>query len=154
MTQKLKFLLVLIIPAFIGCGDDELTFEEQLSKDIKSIDAYLSENNISATVHDSGLRYVINEKGDNTSPSFDSDITVTYTALLMSGEQQVDESTDPITFNLQLLIPAWQVGLPLIGQGGSMTLYAPSGMCYGTQGTGPIPPNANMIFTLNLIEVN
>ena len=73
----------------------------------------------------------------------------------MDNGELVDASSEPITFPLSRLVEAWRHGLPLIGEGGSMTLFAPSGMGYGPGGAGTtIPPYANLIFNLELIKVD
>lgn len=152
-----KFILILIGISFMtACGKDDegLSYDEQLAVDIEIIDAYLADNNIAAEVHSSGFRYVIHNEGTGGTPNDYDEITVNYEGRFLSSGNVFD-SNDDITFQLYSLINAWRFALPLIKEGGSMTIYAPSGLCYGPQGfpQAGIPANANMIFKLDLIEI-
>lgn len=140
------FLSVLVL--FSSCNDDET----QLERDIEAIDSYLAENNIEAEVHSSGLRYKIISEGAGESPTLSSTVEVSYEGKLMSNESVFD-ATDPgetVSFPLANLIKGWQIGLPLIKEGGKIILYIPSTYGYGAFGTRSIPANANLIFTIEL----
>lgn len=131
--------------------------EEQLKKDTVAIEAYLDENNIEATVHPSGLRYVIVEEGDGDSTtSICQNIVISYVGRLMSDGSLFDK-TDPgeaVLLHLRSLILGWQIGIPLIKEGGTIHLYIPSQLAYGTRSTpGLIPANSNLMFTIDLISV-
>lgn len=156
MTNKYSlFSLLIICITFNACREDQpeqRSFEEQLAFDIEIIDNYLAENNIDATVDPSGLRYVINEPGQGASANVDDTIIVGYEGKFLENGEVFDQN-DSTEFPLNRLIQAWQIGIPLIQVGGSMTIYAPSGLCYGASSRPGIPANANMIFNLNLIGV-
>lgn len=127
---------------------------DRLASDIQSIDTYLEENSITAEKHPSGLRYVISQEGSGRNPSLDKTLEVNYQGSLLTTGEVFDQGEN-VQFPLYALVASWQVGLPLIKEGGSMTLYAPSGLCYGERAiaSAGIPANANMIFTLDLIEI-
>ena len=153
------YSFLLISGLLISCNDafdelpETLSYEEQLAKDIEIIDAYLDENSITANEHESGLRYVMNVEGTGDSPVLVNSVTVTYEGTFLNGGT-FDSNSTGITFPLQNLIESWQIAIPLMKEGGSMTIYAPSGLCYGASGTtNGIPPNANMIFNIDLIEI-
>ncbi len=128
--------------------------DAQLKQDKATIDAYLKSKNIVATKDSSGLRYVINSMGTGDNPLPSSTINVTYTGTFLSNGTQFSSGTG--TYFLSNLIPGWQIGLPFIKQGGSITLYIPSGLGYGPAGTsdGVIPSNANLIYTVQLNVVD
>ena len=154
MKKQLLILLIGSLVTFMGCKEDDepLTFAEQLNVDIGILDDYLAENNITAQEDPSGLRYVINEPGTGATPELSSTITAAYEGTFLDGA--VFDASESLTFPLQNLIPGWQIGLPLIQEGGDITLYIPSGLAYGAQGIpGFIPGNANLIFTVELLEV-
>ncbi len=61
----------------------------------------------------------------------------------------------PFTFPLGAgqVIPGWDEGVKGMKAGGKRTLVIPASMGYGSNGIGPIPPNANLIFDVELLEV-
>ena len=145
------FMLLLI-----GCSTDKaLTSEEQLKKDVATIDKYLTDNNITAQTDPSGLRYVVTTAGPaaGVKPIISSTITVKYVGKLMSTGVVFDQRAAPISFLLSGLIDGWVIGFQLLTKGSKATLYVPSGLGYKTSGSGSIPPNANLIFEVELIDV-
>ncbi len=53
------------------------------------------------------------------------------------------------------MIPGWTEGLQLMKENGKAVFYIPSALAYGEQGApGAIPPNSDLIFTVELIKVN
>lgn len=128
----------------------------QLEADIKAIDTYLLENNIDGVKkHPSGIRYVVFDEGSGSSPDLCSEVTVTYMGKLMATDKVVDHSTQPVSAPLNQLIDGWQVGLSLLNKGGSIVLYIPSVYGYGADSSDSnIPKNSNLIFHINLIDIN
>lgn len=96
--------------------------QEQLNEDISEIDAYLTTNNIDAQVHESGLRYVIKSSGEGLAPDVCSTVSVLYEGRFFNGDV-FDSSEKSVSFPLDRLIPGWQIGIPLMQSGGSITLY-------------------------------
>ncbi|MTI86817.1 MAG: hypothetical protein FH748_02480 [Balneolaceae bacterium] len=133
----------------------DLSYADQnkLDSQLSAIDDYLTEHEISAQTHqESGLRYVINEAGTGTAPTICDKIAVKYTGKLMENNDVFDRSDKPISFILGNLIPGWQVGIPLVKPGGSITLYIPGEYAYGSRGAGDdIPADANLIFEIELV---
>jgi FKBP-type peptidyl-prolyl cis-trans isomerase FkpA len=92
-----------------------------------------------------------------------STVTVHYTGWLYSPKEprqhgaQFDSSVggEPFTFQLGAgkVIPGWDEGLVGMKVGGKRTLVVPAAMGYGSRGAGPIPPNANLIFDVQLLDV-
>ena len=81
-------------------------------------------------------------------------VSVNYTGRLTNG--QVFDSTQgrrPATFPLGQLIRAWQVAIPYMGVGDTAEIAVPAELGYGPRGAGPIPPNATLFFTIELLEV-
>ena len=133
---------------FVSCGDDANSEEDLLD--------YLSRNNINAQSTPSGLYYVIDEPGVDPKPTSSSNVTVHYHGYLLDGtvfDSSVDRGT-PLTISLNQVIAGWREGIPLFGTGGSGTLYIPAILGYGNAGSGSIPPNAAIIFEVELISVN
>jgi FKBP-type peptidyl-prolyl cis-trans isomerase FkpA/FKBP-type peptidyl-prolyl cis-trans isomerase FklB len=105
----------------------------------------------------SGLKYMILRKGDGKSPTATDNVTVNYSGQLLDGTV-FDSSYDrgePATFPLNRVIPGWTEGLQLMKENGKAVFYIPSALAYGEQGApGAIPPNSDLIFTVELIKVN
>jgi len=102
----------------------------------------------------SGLQYKMIEEGTGENPSINSTVKVHYTGKFLDGEV-FDSSVDngsPIEFPLTNVILGWQEGVQLLKPGGKVELYVPSDLAYGPQGRPGIPPNATLIFEIELIS--
>ncbi len=133
-------------------------FEErrkaQLTTDMEAIDGYLASRNITAQRDSSGLRYVITKAGKGARPTMSSTISVKYKGSLLSTGEVFDQSEAPLEYPLANFIPGWQIGFQLLEKGTVATLYIPSGLAYGEQGQpGAIPPNAILVFDVELIDI-
>ncbi len=157
--MRLILPISLICVFLVACLDNNssdpgLTIQEQFEIDLGIIDNFLAENNINATEDEvSRLRYVIHEQGSGEAPVGTDSITVNYEGRqLLTGD--VFDERDTITFLLNGLIAGWQIGVPLIREGGSITLYIPSVYAYGSTGADEIAPDTNIVFDIDLIEVS
>lgn len=128
---------------------------EQAKADDKLITDYLSKNNINAQKTATGIYYTIEKEGIGGHPAPTAKVTTHYKGTLLNG-QKFDSSYDrgqPLEFGLNQVIPGWQQAIPLLQKGGKGTFYIPSGLAYGTRGAGgAIPPNAVLIFEVELID--
>ncbi|GAC1391552.1 MAG: hypothetical protein NVSMB46_04510 [Candidatus Saccharimonadales bacterium] len=83
-------------------------------------------------------------------------VAVSYSGWLTSG-QLFDQSGSgkPFAFVLgsHTVIPGWEEGIAGLKVGGKRRLIVPPAAGYGTQGKGPIPPNAVLIFDVELVAV-
>ena len=104
----------------------------------------------------SGLAYKVLTAGTGASPKPTNQVTVHYTGKLISGKV-FDSSVQrgqPATFPLNRVIPGWTEGLQLMKKGGKSILYIPSNLAYGARGAGGvIPPNATLVFEVELLEI-
>ena len=106
----------------------------------------------------SGLRYKILQKGNGIKAAKDSMVSVHYKGQLLNG--QVFDSSyqrkQPIDFTLGIgqVIPGWDEGIQLLKVGDKARFVIPSKLAYGSSGAGgDIPPNATLIFGVELMQV-
>jgi FKBP-type peptidyl-prolyl cis-trans isomerase len=105
---------------------------------------------------DSGLEVWDLVEGKGTEAKAGETVTIRYTGWLTDGK--VFDTTEkgdkaPATFPLNRLIKGWQEGLPGMKPGGVRRLKIPAELGYGAKGAGDdIPPNATIVFEIELIE--
>jgi len=86
-------------------------------------------------------------------------VVVHYTGWLLNGAK-FDSSLDrgePFAFNIGVgqVIPGWDEGVLSMKVGGKRQLVIPANLGYGAQGAGGvIPPNATLVFEVELLEVH
>ena len=84
-------------------------------------------------------------------------VTVNYVGTLTNGTK-FDSSYDrnqPFTFRLGAgqVIAGWDQGVPGMRVGGRRRLTVPPSLGYGSSGYGPIPPNATLVFDIELVSI-
>ncbi len=107
---------------------------------------------------ESGLRYKIIQKGSGDKAEKAKTVSVHYEGSLLNG-QVFDSSykrNQPIDFQLGVgqVIPGWDEGIALLQVGDKARFVIPSNLAYGSAGAGGvIPPNATLIFDVELMDV-
>ena len=107
---------------------------------------------------DSGLRYKMIQKGGGAKAQKGNTVSVHYEGSLLNG-QVFDSSykrNQPIDFQLGVgqVIPGWDEGIGLLEVGDKARFVIPSNLAYGTSGAGGvIPPNATLLFDVELMDV-
>ena len=112
---------------------------------------------------ESGLKYVDTVVGKGAVPQRGQSCSVHYTGWLNDGKggkgKKFDSSVDrgeplDIPIGVGRVIKGWDEGVITMKVGGKRTLYIPSNLGYGPRGAGgDIPPNADLIFDVELMDV-
>jgi FKBP-type peptidyl-prolyl cis-trans isomerase len=106
----------------------------------------------------SGLKYNDDQVGDGAAPSQGQRVSVHYTGWLTDGTK-FDSSRDrgqPFQFTLGRgeVIKGWDEGVASMKVGGKRKLTIPPELGYGARGAGgSIPPNATLVFDVELLDV-
>jgi FKBP-type peptidyl-prolyl cis-trans isomerase len=107
---------------------------------------------------DSGLRYQIIQKGNGKQAEKGKGVSVHYKGMLTDGTvfDSSYQRKQPIDFTLGVgqVIRGWDEGIQLLKVGDKARFVIPSDLAYGSQGAGGvIPPNAILIFDVELMDV-
>ena len=107
---------------------------------------------------ESGLRYQIIQKGTGKAAEKGKTVSVHYKGQLADGTvfDSSYKRNQPIDFSLGVgqVIKGWDEGIQLLKVGDKARFVIPSHLGYGSQGAGGvIPPNATLIFDVELMDV-
>ena len=107
---------------------------------------------------DSGLRYQIIQEGSGVKAEKGKTVSVHYKGQLSDGTvfDSSYKRNEPIDFPLGVgqVIPGWDEGIGLLKVGDKARFVIPSHLAYGSRGAGGvIPPDATLIFDVELMEV-
>lgn len=118
--------------------------------------AYQAENGAreAVTTTESGLQYEVLREGEGATPTAQSNVLVHYRGTLIDGtEFDASYGGDPARFNAGGLIAGFTEALLMMQEGDHYRVVIPSEIAYGPAGSGRIPPNATLVFEIELIEV-
>ena len=100
------------------------------------------------------------EEGDGAEAESGDQVSVNYVGVLYDSGKEFDASFDrgqPFEFQLGMggVIPGWDQGVEGMKVGGRRRLVIPPDLGYGAQGSPPtIPPNATLVFVIDLLSVD
>ncbi|MBM1106366.1 peptidylprolyl isomerase [Aurantibacter crassamenti] len=136
----------------------EKSKEERISKEKEAQAKELDKVAAGFDETESGLRYKMIQKGSGAKAEKGQNVSVHYEGSLLDG-QVFDSSykrSKPIDFQLGVgqVIPGWDEGISLLQVGDKARFVIPSSLGYGAAGAGGvIPPNATLIFDVELMGV-
>jgi FKBP-type peptidyl-prolyl cis-trans isomerase len=102
----------------------------------------------------SGLRFQTLKPGSGPRPAAEDAVLITYEGRLADGKV-FDKSEQPVGMMVSGVIPGFKEALLLMNQGGTYRFWIPAALAYGAEGAGDgaIPPNAELDFTVTLVDV-
>lgn len=143
------------IEAFRTFGGER---EKRIAEAVKKADAAIEELAAGFEKTNSGLRYQMIQKGDGKQAEKGKGVSVHYKGSLPDGTvfDSSYQRKQPIDFTLGIgqVIRGWDEGIQLLKVGDKARFVIPSELAYGSQGAGGvIPPNAILIFDVELMDV-
>jgi FKBP-type peptidyl-prolyl cis-trans isomerase FkpA len=95
------------------------------------------------------------KQGTGPQPSATDVVRVNYRGTLANGTEfdSSDKHGGPATFPLNRVIPCWTQGVQKMKVGGKAKLTCPAATAYGDRAVGPIPPNSDLTFEIELIGI-
>jgi FKBP-type peptidyl-prolyl cis-trans isomerase FkpA len=158
-TQGLKQMRVggsyrLTIPAVLGYGDRQsgpIPPNSDLIFTIDLLDAGPPER-ARAMMGLAPVRVDSIVSGTGRMPTEEELVLITYTGRLTDGTV-FDSGQNAVLFVNQL-VPGFAQGLMQMRSGGRYRLFIPADLAYGSSGAGPIPPNSDLLFEVELIATN
>ena len=150
----------LILLLLYGCSEALVNKDLKDNKAETSVEsAFLVKNGSRPKVvtTTSGLQYIVLKQGNGIKPSLSSKVVTHYQGEFIDGTV-FDSSRQrgaPATFPVTGVIKGWTEALQLMNEGSHWRLFIPSELAYGAAGAGGgrIPPNATLIFDIELLEV-
>jgi FKBP-type peptidyl-prolyl cis-trans isomerase FkpA len=127
-------------------------YEEQYLNDLAASDGDIVRTN-------SGLTYKVSTLGDmnHTVRTERDTVAITYRVTNMSGEEVdlVAERADTLRNRLDKFVKGLQEGVRIVGQGGSLTLWLPSSLAYGSAGDSEkgIKSNEMLRYDVQVVEI-
>jgi FKBP-type peptidyl-prolyl cis-trans isomerase len=126
---------------------------------VKANQEYLEDNakKDGVKVTASGLQYRVIQQGNGSRPADgNAEVEVHYEGKLIDGTvfDSSYQRGESISFFLNQVIPGWTEGVQLMPIGSKYEFVIPSELGYGQRGTGGvIPPNATLIFEVELLKI-
>ncbi len=109
-----------------------------------------------AVTTNSGLIFQTVEEGTGTSPSVDDTVTAHFNGKFIDGRifDTSSNKAGPAHFVLNQVMAGWAEAFQMMRAGGKARFVVPPHLAHGEQGKPPtIPPNATLIFEVELIAV-
>ncbi len=144
-------------------ADAKAETEAFKNKEVADLQNYINKKGVKAIKTKNGVFVEIDQPGD-ASIKADSGKTavIMYRGYLLDGGKVFDTNmdtskhhTDPIEVPIGQgrVIPGWEEALPYFSKGSKGKIYIPSMLGYGMRGSGEIPPNASLIFDIEVKDV-
>lgn len=125
--------------------------------DDAAIQKYIKEHKLSNAIKTkTGLYYIITKAGEGPAPTQNTQVEMGYKGMLLDGTVFDESSKHGGTFKFPLgqgqVIAGWDEGVALLNKGSKATFIIPSYLAYGKNGNSGIPPNAVLVFDVELVN--
>lgn len=151
--RRLFLMLACVLPLLAACGSDsptsieDTTFAPSLGVDLSAM-----------TRTSTGLYYRDITVGTGAVAQSGSRVTMYYKGWLSNGTLfgaavPPQAPLDPFVLGTGWVIKGWDEGVPGMRVGGKRQLVIPPSLAYGAAGRGSIPPNAVLVFEVDLANV-
>ena len=145
--------------------------ESYAAKETADREKYIADNKMVLKTTPSGLKYNITAPSIKRKPIIGDSVWVNYTGRTLDGKvfdssveadakkgglNQPGRTYEPINFKVGtgMVIPGWDEGLLLLGEGSKATFVIPSNLAYADRGAGEdIKPFSTLIFDVQLVKV-
>ena len=133
--------------------------EQRINEQKKRTEKLLNDLSDGYSKTDSGLMYKFLDNKNSNKPTKGEKVKVHYKGMLLDGTvfDSSFKRNQPIEFTLGVgqVIKGWDEGISLLGIGDKASFIIPSDLAYGESGAGGvIPPNATLIFEVELVSVS
>lgn len=164
------FFIIILTQACLGEYEDSY-HDKQIAAELKALEKYISDSNITVSPTLSGLYFIDTEKGSGDSVLSGASVAINYVGYLLDGtmfDSNVDTMAviggiysddgiyEPYNFvvGVQGTIAGVQQGVAYMREGGKARLIFPSTLGYGPYWVGNvIPPYSSLIFDIHLLDV-
>ncbi len=152
-------------------GERKAMMDGLAAKETADMNKYITDKGLALTTTASGLKYRITAPSIKRKPVAGDSVQVNYTGRTVEGKVfdssieadakagglvQPGRTYEPIAFRVGqgMVIPGWDEGLLLLGEGAKATFVIPSKIAYGERGAGEdIKPFSTLIFDVQLVKV-
>ena len=148
------FAAAMLIVLAVGCGSGKSSAELKTYESEHPLGPFEGTDGEFSTT-DTGLKYRVTREGTGSKPAVTDAVVVDYVGKLADGTEFESSYKRklPAEFPLQGVVAGWTEGLQLVAEGGQIDLIIPSKLGYGPNGSGPIPADATLYFTVELLEI-
>lgn len=106
---------------------------------------------------ENGVEFVVLDEGAGSPVMKNDRINVHYVGRLIETGNEFDNSLErgqplPLEVGVGSVIQGWDEGLLQFKQGDIGLLFIPSDLAYGEAESGPIPPNSDLLFYVDILE--
>jgi hypothetical protein len=125
-----------------------------IGRDIAIIEKAIADKKVEPLQKERGIYYQVMKEGTGKPIAVTDTVKVYYKGSLFDDGSVFDQTKDePRSFPLSRLITGWQIGVPLIKEGGKIKLVIPSHLGYSIRTRSPkIPPNSILVFEIEVVE--